>query len=387
MRAVRAIAAVELRRFLRDRSNVFFVFVFPLLLVLVLGAQFGGGGAGARVAVAGEDSALRSALVAELRADDVAVSFADDDAVRTRVARGRVDVGVFLDDAAATAYDRGAEVEVAVVAGSEQGGVAALQRVRTAAARVGSARGQVAALADAGVPEDQAAAALETAADRVSPPTMSVVDVDQVAQEFSGLGQYDLGASGQTLLFVFLVSLAGSTTLIQSRRLGVVGRVLASPVSATQALLGQALGRWTIAVFQGGYIMLATALLFGVDWGNVWVAGLVVAVFSAVAAGAAMLVGSLLDNDNAAAGVGVGLGLVLGALGGSMMPLEFFPDTLRTVAHVTPHAWAYEAFAELQRHDGTLGDVLPQLAVLTGMAVVLLALGSVALRRSIARAV
>jgi ABC-2 type transport system permease protein len=27
------VAGVELRRFLRDRSNIFFVFVFPLLLV------------------------------------------------------------------------------------------------------------------------------------------------------------------------------------------------------------------------------------------------------------------------------------------------------------------------------------------------------------------
>ena len=34
MRTALAIAGVELRRFLRDRSNIFFVFIFPLLLVL-----------------------------------------------------------------------------------------------------------------------------------------------------------------------------------------------------------------------------------------------------------------------------------------------------------------------------------------------------------------
>ena len=36
MRPVLAIVAAELRRFLRDRSNLFFVFIFPLVLVLVL---------------------------------------------------------------------------------------------------------------------------------------------------------------------------------------------------------------------------------------------------------------------------------------------------------------------------------------------------------------
>ena len=386
MKAVRAIAAVELRRFLRDRSNIFFVFIFPLLLVFVLGLQFGGGGPDLRVAVAGADSALRSGLAEELREDEVSVDLVTADVARTRVARGRADVAVFVTGAAAAAHTAREPVELEVVPSSERGGPAAVERVRTAAARVSSEQRQLDALAAAGVPTDEARTALERTAGHATAPELSVVDVDEVAQEFAGLGQFDLGAAGQLLSFVFLISLAGSTTLIQSRRLGVVGRVLAAPVSATQALLGQALGRWTIAMFQGVYIMLATALLFAVDWGNVWLAGLVLVIFSGVAAGAAMVLGSVLDNENAAVGIGIGLGLVLAALGGSMMPLEIFPDTLRTVAHVTPHAWAYEAFASLQRHDGDLLDVLPQLAVLAAMAAALLALGSFLLRRSTARA-
>ena len=386
MKAVRAIAAVELRRFLRDRSNIFFVFIFPLLLVFVLGSQFGGGGPDTRVTIAGGASDLRTALAAELRDDEVTVTFTSAEAARTQVARARTDVAVFLTGAAVSANDAGEPVELEVVPSSEAGGPAAVERVRTAAARVSADQRQVAALVAAGVPEERARTALDEAAGHAAPPELSVVDVDEIAQELSGLGQFDLGAAGQTLLFVFLISLAGSTTLIQSRRLGVVGRVLAAPVSATQVLLGQVLGRWTIAVFQGVYIMATTALLFGVSWGNVWLSGLVLATFSGVAAGAAMLLGSLIDNESAAAGAGVGLGLVLAALGGSMMPLEIFPDTLRTVAHVTPHAWAYDAFASIQRHDGTLVDVLPQLGVLAAMATALIAVGAVALRRSTARA-
>ena len=73
MRAGLAIAGVELRRFLRDRSNIFFVFIFPLLLVLVIGSQFGGGGGNGRVAISGSDSPLRSAVTTALRDDGVAV--------------------------------------------------------------------------------------------------------------------------------------------------------------------------------------------------------------------------------------------------------------------------------------------------------------------------
>lgn len=386
MKAVGAIAGVELRRFLRDRSNIFFVFVFPLLLVMVLGLQFGGDGDDGRVAIAGSNGALRSELEAALEDDGVAVSSAGAGAVREQVARGRIDAGVFLTEEVTTAFDAGDDIVLEVVTGSQQGAQATTERVRTAAARIVLERGQVAALAGEGIGPARAGVALAAASLSLTPPRLAVVDADEVAQEFEGLGQFDQGAAAQTLLFVFVASLAGSATLIQARRLGVLRRTLAAPVSAGQAILGQVMGRFTIAGFQGAYIIGATILLFGVDWGRLWLVLVVVSAFSLVAAGAAMLIGSLLDNDAAASSAGVGLGLVLAALGGCMLPLELFPDTLQTVAHVTPHAWAYEALAEVQRHGAGIGDIVPQLAVLAAMAGGLLLLGTWALRRSMARA-
>ena len=37
---VLAIAAANLRRMLRERSNIFFVFIFPIALILLIGIQF-----------------------------------------------------------------------------------------------------------------------------------------------------------------------------------------------------------------------------------------------------------------------------------------------------------------------------------------------------------
>ncbi|HEY0644264.1 MAG TPA: ABC transporter permease, partial [Nocardioides sp.] len=260
------------------------------------------------------------------------------------------------------------------------------QRVRAAVDALRIERAQLVALEHHGVPADRVSGALERAADSSSAPRLEVTNLDQLAQEFSGLGQFDVGASGQLLLFVFLTSLSGASTLIQARRLGVVARAMAGPVTAGQVVAGETLGRWAIALFQGGYIMLAARLLFGVDWGTVWVSLLVVVAFSLVAAGAAILLGTLLGNEGAASGAGVGLGLVLAALGGSMLPLELFPDTIRAFSDLTPHAWAYEAFAEIQRRDGGLVDVLPELGVLAAMALLLTSIGAWALRRSLARA-
>ena len=386
MRAALAITAVELRRFLKDRSNIFFVFIFPLLLVLFIGAQFGGGGGG-RVALTGADGDLGRELAAALEADDIGVTRVAAAEGRELVARGRADVGVVVTDEAEAAYAAGGDLAVELVLGNQARSQASGQRVQTALDALALSEGQVAALAGTGVPADDARAALDAAGALVQPARIEVTNVSEIAQEFAGLGQFDYGASAQLILFVFLISLAGSTTLIQSRRLGVTRRTMAAPVSTGQAVVGQGLGRLVIAVVQGGYIVAAAALLFGVDWGNIPLTLLVLVVFGSVAAGAAMVVGSVIDNDAAAGGVGVGVGLVLGALGGAMYPLELFPDGLRAVAHLTPHAWAAEALADVQRHDRGLLEILPELGVLAGYAAVLLLLGAWLLRRSLARAI
>lgn len=387
MNSIFAIAGVEIRRFLRDKSNVFFVFIFPLLLILLLGSQFGAGSGQGHVSLAGgTGSELAKQLTGKLEAQGLKVSSGRPESVRTELSRGRTDVGVFISDDAATAFDSGLPADLEVVASSQSGAQAALQWVRASVQAVATEQRQQTVLENAGVDGAQAAQALKQASASVQPPRLEIVDTDNVSQVFTGLGKFDLGAAQQLLLFVFLSSLTGSTTLIQARRLGVIARVMASPVTSWRVIAGQALGRFGIAVVQGGYIMLGTALLFGVDWGNPFLAGLILAVFSAVAAAAAMVIGSVLDNDAAASGIGVGLGLVLAGLGGSMVPPEFFSESLQAVSRATPHRWAYDAFAEIQRHDGGLTEILPQLGVLAVMATGLLVLGALLLRRSLSRA-
>ncbi|WP_459316202.1 ABC transporter permease [Arthrobacter sp. TMT4-20] len=381
------IALVEVQRFLRDRSNIFFVFIFPLLLILLLGSQFGANSGRSQVALSGgSGTALESALKVQLEEDGLQVSFAGEETVKQQLGRARIDVGIFISDDDAADYSAGQEADLEVISASQASAQAVLQEVRTSVQTVSTAQLQRSLLQEAGVSAAEATTALERAETSVVPPGLEIVDTDDVSQEFLGLGRFDLGATQQLLLFVFLSSLTGAATLINARRLGVISRVMAAPVTSWQAVAGQALGRFGIAVVQGAYIMVGTAVLFGVQWGDPWLAGLVLAFFCAVSAAAAMVIGSVMDNDSAASGVGVGLGLVVAGLGGSMVPPEFFSDTLQTVSRLTPHRWAYDAFAEIQRHEGTLTDILPQLAVLAGMAVALLTLGSFLLRRSLSRA-
>jgi ABC-2 type transport system permease protein len=157
--------------------------------------------------------------------------------------------------------------------------------------------------------------------------------------------------------------------------------MLASPTPAGSILIGETLGRFAIALFEGLLIFVVTLLLFGVDWGDP-VAGIaIIVVFALVGTGAAMLMGSSLHNAEQASSLGVFIGLGFAALGGCMVPIEVFPPFMVTIAHLTPHAWALDAFDEVLREGGTLPDILTELAVLAAYATVLLVVASRIFRR------
>src|SRR4030066_1582612 len=99
MRKVLAIGWANTKRFLRQRSNLFFTFVFPILLILLLGMMYGGGlGCRIGVHVAGDGGPLTGDLVEALDdLEDVDVVTYDSEAALTdAVQRGRVVAGVLV---------------------------------------------------------------------------------------------------------------------------------------------------------------------------------------------------------------------------------------------------------------------------------------------------
>ena len=64
-----------------------------------------------------------------------------------------------------------------------------------------------------------------------------------------------------------------------------------------------------------------------------------------------------------------------------MVPLEIFPDTMVTIAHLTPHAWGNDAFSELILHSGGVSDIAVELTVLTAYGIALVVLASIIFKR------
>src|SRR5690606_321381 len=144
-----------------------------------------------RVAVSGADGALHGQLVDQLVDGDVTVSDPDWDAALEQLARGRLDVAVRVDAEAGAAHDAGEPVVLEMVRGSSANAQVVEQEVRGAVDAVRARHGQVVALTDRGVPEPRAEAALGEARGQLEAPSLEVASVDEISEQFRGLGQFD----------------------------------------------------------------------------------------------------------------------------------------------------------------------------------------------------
>lgn len=378
---VLSIGWTGLRRLLKDRSNIFFVFIFPLAIIILVGSQFGTGGT--RVVASHAGGPLAQAIVERLEAQGIAVDeVEDEEAVANAVERGHVPAGIVLPSELDEVVGRGEPIEIGFVSRPDSSG--SLQPILSAALAEATADHRVARVLAPELDIDY-----PSAVERVSGVSASGVEVETetIGEALFGAdtSPFSVGASQQLVLFVFLTALTGSAALIQSRQLGVTSRMLSTPTSVREVVVGEGLARFLVGLFQGLYIVVATLLVFGVEWGNPvgWVPLLVL--FAATGAGAAMLIGSVFDNDQQAGGISVMIGLGLAAIGGAMLPLELFSPTMTRIAHFTPHAWAVDGFAELVYRGGTLADIMGELGVLAIYASVLLLLAGWILRRKISR--
>jgi ABC-2 type transport system permease protein len=383
-----AIAEVNVRRLLRDRTSTFFVFVLPIVLIIVLGTVYGGRVAPRMGIVAVDSGALGAELVDAIRNGAVKLELKEPAtvaALRAGVEEGTLEIGVIIPPG----YDatvRGGGVAEIVILGQPQSAVSALREAVSQAVAAQAAVVQAARLTASreGIPFDEALATARRVQGGMAGVTVAVERIGEGIFP-AGTGAFSPGAQSQLVLFMFLTSMTAATQLILTRQLGVSRRMLASPVRVRTILVGETLGRFGVAMLQGLFIVILSAIVFGVSWGDPLAAGTIVVLFALVGTGAAMVVGVFSNNPDQAGALGVMAGMLLGALGGAMVPLEIFPEPAHTLAFLTPQAWAIQGLREVALRGGTVIDVLQELGVLVLYAVALMAVGTWQFRRILTR--
>lgn len=379
LRVAGLIARNDLRRRLRNRSFVIQAFVGPIVLALVISAAFGGGfGFDVTIGVVDEDgSGLSRGLVDQLvdgGANDVEfVAYDDVESARVHLDDDDVGAVVVVPEGFERSLSEPEPGALGIFSKPESGVSEGVARAVASgiAARINAARLSTFALLQAGEdapdPEDLGRIDLPVSLDQRS-----------AGEQLSAISTV---APGMGMLFLFFTVAVVARSLLEERRLRVLDRVLAAPVTIRAILLGKAAGVIVLGIASLATLWGATSLLLGSGWGDPLAVAVLIVVASFAVAGIAGVIAGLARNEQSADLMATMTAFILGILGGSMIPLSELPEGLRRLSLFTPNGWAMRAFAELSAGEGHLGDITLDLAVLAAWAAAGLLLASVLLPR------
>ncbi|HTT10499.1 MAG TPA: ABC transporter permease [Burkholderiaceae bacterium] len=181
---------------------------------------------------------------------------------------------------------------------------------------------------------------------------------------------------------MFFVALPVSTLVIGERQQGTLDRLRSLAVAPSILVLGKlvpfyfvnllqvaamlAVGRWIVPGVGGDALSLAVDPL----------ALFVVASATSFAAlGLALLVASLAHTaEQATIGAG-GANIVLGALGGIMVPRQVMPAAMQPITRLSPMGWGLDAFVDVFARQASIPAVAVECVALAAFGLLALALG------------
>ena len=381
------IAGVNLRLVFRDRLGLAFILVAPVVIILLIGVAVFGSGAKIQVGlIKSGDGQFSNELAEKLeRNDEFKVTrFTDEGALKKALRRQTELAGVIIPRDYDTDLMSGRSASVTFVLDPTKSSPSIIRETVNSYVTDQGKLVQAALFAKS-VSGESFETSLAKAKELAATDKAQVaIDKEQIDSKEKSLPTgFGYTAPSNLVLFVFINSLAAAGMLIETRRLGISRRMLGTPTSTGTILLGEAAGRFAIALAQALIIFAVGAALFGVNWGNPVAAATLIVLFALVGASVAMLVGTIFRTPEQASSIGVPIGIALGMLGGCMWPLEIVGNTMKKLGHAFPHAWAMDAWIKLIAQRAGFADIGLELAALAAFVVVLLPIASWRLRKAI----
>ena len=342
---------------LRDRGALITMFVLPVVFIAVFGVIFGGDDDDERrkVAVWAADGPRPAAVVAALEASQqfALARWPSAEAVRAAVADGDVLAGLILPADFDPAADRPAELAI-------DGALTPQVRLPLE----GALRGIVGRAVFPPPPGSER-------------PVLVARTPPGVRSELRDVSGFQVTVPGNAVLFGFFLALTVGLSFAEERRLGTWRRLLAAPVSRATILLAKLVPYMLVGMLQLAFLFTIGIVAFGMTIGGspvalvIFTAGVVIC---ATALG--LLMAAVGGSERTMGSLGSVTLLVMGLVGGCMVPRLVMPPIMRTIGLAVPHSWALDGYFELLVRDGAgLADVLPQLGVLLAFAALFAALG------------
>jgi ABC-2 type transport system permease protein len=187
------------------------------------------------------------------------------------------------------------------------------------------------------------------------------------------------------LLAMFFVFLLTCVSFLRERTQGTMERLLATPATRLEIVLGYMIGLGLFALIQVLVILFFTIWVLKIHFlGSLGLLFLVVALLAVVGVSLGILASTFARNEFQVVQFIPLLIIPQILLSGTFWAVEEMPGYLRPFAYAAPLTYANRALRDVMLKGWGLADIWPNLAMLLGFAALLITLGALTMRREVA---
>lgn len=202
-----------------------------------------------------------------------------------------------------------------------------------------------------------------------------VLDTRAVGKTSGAVNPLAYFAPAMAIFFLMFSLFDAASSILDEERDGTLARMMSTPTGFSEILLGKAGGVFLTGLLQLTLLILASWLLFQLNWGDSPLGLALMAVATVCAAASLGLLITAFTRDASQAGViSAAVALVSAILGGTFIQAEGYPDWLQPLSKLTINRWALDGFTDLTLRGQGFSDILFEAGVLFGLAVVFFAL-------------
>ena len=174
---------------------------------------------------------------------------------------------------------------------------------------------------------------------------------------------------GWAMQFLLFALTASATALFHEKEHGLFQRLLSSPATRAHILWSKFLYGVCLGLVQLLVLFVAGRFMYGIDVEHHLGLLVLVCIFAAAACTAfGMLLAAISPSPEAARGLGTMLILMMSAIGGAWFPVSIMPEFIQRLSKLTLVYWSLEGFQQVLWADATLGELIPTLGILAGIA-------------------
>jgi ABC-2 type transport system permease protein len=386
-----AVAWKELQVLFKDRGQLAVLFLMPVMFASVIGSAFGGGTPGIAVYLVNQDTGPYSDRVEEVLYEVEALRITELETVEQadrQVADGQALAAIVIPPDFSQKVDAFEPTQIRVIVDPTQqqyGGIITgiMNEVVTPVIYQGEIQYGIRAVMDESGAFDEANPQVRSAveaqtmgvimtqlAEMFENPQITVTGEDLEGVETQRLDSaYSYTMPSYAVMFAFFIVGTIAATILTEKEEGAFRRLLASPLHRGSIIAGKMLAYMLVVGLQVLLVLGVGSVFFDIPLGDSPFGLVLITLTLALAAASlGMLVGALARTRSQVEGVSVVISIVLGAVGGSIIPI---PEKgfLHLLSQFTPHSHAIEGYLKLMSQGAGVVDILPQVGLLAGVGV------------------